>query len=272
MEPIVIPNLDLKRIADSGQCFTWTRTGENAYAIRAGKRCLKARQEAETFFFSCTGAEWEAYWKRYFDLDTDYGAIVRLADPEDAYLAAALRSASGIRILRQPLWEVMCSFLISQNNNITRIRRSVEGLCRRYGEACPGPDGAEAFFAFPTPDALAGASVEDFAALGLGYRAKYMAALAARMKDGGLQAFEETLRAADDETAIAALMTLYGVGRKVAECICLFGLHRLDCFPIDTHIRKALARHYPEGFPRERFRGCSGVIQQYIFYHDLTGG
>ena len=271
MEPIVIPYMDLQRIAASGQCFTWEILDGGAYAIRAGGRYLEARQEGERFWFSCTGTEWEAYWKRYFDLETDYGAMLRAADPADEYLEAALRCASGVRILRQELWEVMVSFLISQNNNITRIGRSVTGLCERYGRALPKPGGAGCYRAFPSPDELAGATAADFAALGLGYRARYLEALVQRMRDGGLESLERRLAEADDEAAIAEFMTFYGVGRKVAECICLFGLHRLECFPIDTHIRKALALHYPEGFPRGRYQGFSGVLQQYIFYYDLMG-
>lgn len=267
--------MDLGQIAASGQCFTWRRLdappGETRYAISALGRRLIAEQRGNRFTFSCGRAEFDAVWRPYLDLDTDYGAIKRAVDPADRYLSAAVGYGGGIRVLRQDLWEVMVSFLISQNNNITRITRSIDGLCTRFGPLhSGGPEGS--YHAFPRPEALAGADAADFEALGLGYRAKYLVELVRRMDGGGLAAFQAAAEAADDQGARAALMGLYGVGRKVADCVCLFGLHRVDAFPVDTHIQKILDAHYPEGFPMARYAGFLGILQQYLFYYDLKKG
>lgn len=259
MFTITIPDMDLEQIAASGQCFTWRRLGKGQFLILSQGRTLTIAQDGEVFTFSCTEEEFDLHWRDYFDLDTDYAAIKSAIDSADPCLTAAAVFGGGIRILRQDFWEVMVSFLISQNNNITRITRSVAALCEHYG-----PSGA-----FPRPDDLRGVPAAAFEALGLGYRAKYLIALASDMSGGGLEEFEESLESCNDAEAAAILTTLYGIGKKVADCILLFGLHRVDFFPLDTHIRQILARHYPCGFPFERYRGSLGVLQQYLFYYDL---
>lgn len=269
---IKISDMDLEQIGESGQCFTWTKLGENRWAIETLCRYLEAEQQGELFSFSCSEEEFDEVWHPYFDLDRDYGKVKQRIDSEDDYLQAAAAYGSGIRILKQDLWEVMVSFMISQNNNISRIRSSIRLLCREFGRQLPKPglEGEEFYFTFPTPEELSRASAEDFASLGLGYRAKYMKVLAERMKDGGLAELRSLLTAAQDEEARELLVTYYGIGRKVADCICLFGLHRTDMFPVDTHIKKIIDRHYGQsGFPFARYEGVLGIIQQYMFYFDL---
>lgn len=261
-------SLDLNQIAASGQCFTWKRLADGRWAIPAFDRCLFAAQDGAQLTFSCDEDEFHAVWRAYFDLDGGYDELLRTIDPDDAYLTAAAAYGRGIRILRQSLWEVMVCFLISQNNNITRITRSVDALCQSYGAPLPGG----VCRAFPSPDALAQAQESDFQAHGLGYRARYLAALSREMRSGGLDAFAQALHRADDREAHALLTGLYGVGNKVADCILLFGLHRMDAFPSDTHIRRILETHYPQGFPRARYAGMLGAVQQYLFYYDLHGG
>lgn len=259
-----VPHLDLAQIAASGQCFTWERRADGGWRIPAGEHCLWARQEGMELNLSCSQEEFDGFWSHYFDLETDYGGLKAALDPADRYLCAAAAHGGGIRVLRQDFWEVLVSFLISQNNNITRITRSMTLLRERYGRDCGG------FRAFPRPEDLAGATEGDFQALGLGYRAKYLVRLSEKLSGGRLAEWEEELSRCSNEEAERALMGLYGVGKKVADCICLFGLHRADFFPVDTHIRQIFAQHYPQGFPYERYRGYLGIIQQYLFYYDLS--
>ena len=141
--------LDLDQIAASGQCFTWQRLGEGHYGIPARGSYVEAEQRGERLVFSCGETEFEALWADYFDLSTDYEAIQAAIDPADGYLRAAARYGRGIRVLRQDLWEVLVSFLISQNNNIGRITRSVQGLCRRWGEERRA--GSRTYWSFPLP-------------------------------------------------------------------------------------------------------------------------
>lgn len=260
--------LDLDQIAASGQCFTWQRLGEGHYGIPARGSYVEAEQRGERLVFSCGETEFEALWADYFDLSTDYEAIQAAIDPADGYLRAAARYGRGIRVLRQDLWEVLVSFLISQNNNIGRITRSVQGLCRRWGEERRA--GSRTYWSFPSPAALVGASESDFAALGLGYRARYLVRLTAEVEAAGYEDWARRLRAAGAEEAMERLTGLYGVGKKVAQCVCLFGLHQVDAFPVDTHIRRVLEAHYPAGFDLERYKGYGGILQQYLFYYDLS--
>lgn len=259
MFTLLILDMDLDQIAASGQCFTWRRLGDHRYEIAHQGRSITASQAGEEFTFSCTEEAFYTHWYDYFDLATDYAYIKAAIDTADPCLTAAAAHGAGIRVLRQDFWEVLVCFLISQNNNITRITRSVQGLCERYG-----PNGA-----FPRPDDLLGAETSDFEALGLGYRAKYLVSLVEQMSSGALEELDEALSDCGDTEAEQLLMALYGIGKKVADCVLLFGLHRVDFFPLDTHIKQILAQNYPLGFPFDRYRGFLGILQQYLFYYDL---
>ena len=161
---------------------------------------------------------------------------------------------------------MIVTFLISQQNNIKRIRKCIETICRKYGERKISATGVE-YYAFPTVAALSRATEEELRGCGLGYRAKYIAVTA-----GTIASCEISLEKIYDMRYPAAkkeLMKLCGVGEKVAECICLFALHHMDAFPIDTHIRQVMDVHYKRGFPNRRYKGMRGIMQQYIFYYDL---
>ena len=261
-----IPYFDLSEICDSGQCFRMERITENEFQIRAEDKYLRATQEGETVRFDCSEEEFETFWKYYFDLERDYGIYIEAIDPEDTYLKTAAELGSGIRILNQDLWEMIVSFLISQQNNIKRIRKCIETICRKYGERKISATGVE-YYAFPTVAALSRATEEELRGCGLGYRAKYIAVTAGTIASGEIsleKIYDMRYPAAKKE-----LMKLCGVGEKVAECICLFALHHMDAFPIDTHIRQVMDVHYKRGFPNRRYKGMRGIMQQYIFYYDL---
>lgn len=285
MYEIEIDDMDLRQLALSGQCFRMRPLeggGEDGiWSAAAADRYVEMRQQGRHFLFSCEEEEFEAVWRGYFDLDTDYGAVKRSVDPGDTYLQAAMAFGGGVRILRQELWEMIVTFLISQNNNITRIRNSVEALCRKYGEKRMGaglkllPDGtAEAvqrpYDAFPDAHAVAAGGLEGLAGLGLGYRDKYVWAMAKRCSFKEGEAWMEELKKADYHTAHGMLTAEFGIGRKVADCICLFGLHHVEAFPVDTHVKQIVKAWYPEGFPLERYRGYAGILQQYMFYYKVN--
>ena len=129
-----IPHFDIAQICESGQCFRMTQLSEHKYEVIASDRYLEVTQQGEQCTFSCSEDEFETFWKSYFDLDTDYGGMQAAIDPKDRYLSGAAKRGSGIRILRQDLWEMIISFLISQQNNIVRIRRCIQNICEKYGE------------------------------------------------------------------------------------------------------------------------------------------
>ena len=264
-----IKNFSLREISISGQCFRMREIGSanDTFEIIAGDKRLLTAQKSDVISFDCTKDEFEKHWANYFDLQTDYEKIIGSIEKKDKYLQAAARSASGVRILRQDLFEMIITFIISQQNNIQRITKSIEKLCEAYGKKFGRGD--DAYYAFPTAKKLASLSEDDLLLLGLGYRAKYIIKVANDIASGAFNL--NPLKKMDYDDAKRELLSLYGVGEKVANCICLFALHHTEAFPIDTHIKQILDKNYPNGFPFKRYEGCAGILQQYMFYYDLHG-
>ena len=272
----------IPQICESGQCFRLDAVSEDTYELLAGSRYLKIgiRQKdlagetdgsgkadvyGETILY-CTQEEYDSFWKEYFDLSVSYSDYIARIDADDDYLRSAAEFGRGIRILRQDTWEMIITFILSQQNNIPRIKGLIRTLSERYGRRKETPD-KSVYYTFPEAEALSKATEQELRDLKLGYRSKYICGTAQMVADGRIDL--EALRSLDYADARAELMRLPGIGGKVADCICLFALHQMDAFPVDTHIKKVMELHYPEGFPFERYRGCAGVMQQYIFYYDL---
>lgn len=262
-----ISNFNLEQICNSGQCFRMTKINdkENLFSVIAQNQYLELSQKGDETTFFCSIDEF-SFWEEYFDLKTDYQTYLNQVDPTDTYLQEAARLSSGMHILRQDLWEIIISFLISQQNNIARIRRCVQNICEKYGEKLTSKNNT-IYYSFPTPAALSNATEDELKACNLGYRAKYVRKTAQDIASGSFSL--EALRAMPYEEAKKELLKLYGVGVKVADCICLYALHHLEAFPVDTHINQALQAHYADGFPMNRYEGIQGIMQQYIFYWEL---
>ncbi len=269
MIKIQTDNFSLKQISDSGQCFRMREEKDGKYSVIAKEHYLIVEQQGNEVTFYCDEKEYESIWCDYFDLNGEYKKYIESISVEDTYLVNAAKYGSGIRILKQDVWEMIITFIISQQNNIKRIRKCIDTICEKYGEAKASAEGEE-YYAFPTPKALAAVTEEEFKACNLGYRSKYLVKTSRMIADGEFDI--NALYGLPYDEAERELMKLTGIGSKVADCICLFGLHMLDAFPIDTHIIKVLEEHYPKGFPFEKYPGFAGVLQQYIFYYDLMKG
>lgn len=263
-----INNFNLSQICQSGQCFRMAQKSDSIYSVIAGERYLELEQQENQCIFYCDEAEFQNFWQGYFDLEGDYATCIEQINPRDVYLLNAAAFGSGIRILRQDLWEMIVSFLISQQNNIVRIRRCIQNICERYGEKRINAQG-EVYYTFPSPESLAELNEDELKECNLGYRSKYVVRTARSVVSGELDL--NAVRQMPYKKAKEELMKLFGVGEKVADCICLFALHHLQAFPIDTHINQALENHYKRGFPKRRYQGYQGVLQQYIFYYELFG-
>jgi N-glycosylase/DNA lyase len=228
----------------------------NVWEVKAFSKRLIIRQKEETHshIFECSSEEFEKIWFDYFDMGRDYGKIkANIRAIGDPYLTAAIDYGHGIRILRQDLWETMVTFLISQRNNIPRIKNIIAKLCQPY-------DGR-----FPAPDLLSQYTENDFLALGLGYRARYLQNIVKAVREGNLNLQElETMNSFD---AINFLKDFSGIGDKVASCIALFGLHKVDAFPIDVWIRRIIDERYGGNFDKTRFSEYAGIVQQYMFFY-----
>lgn len=257
-----IENMSMDQIEKSGQCFRIKSIGNNRYSVITREYYLEVEDFGDgSFDFYCSEEEFQSVWKEYFDLDTDYGRIIKNIDPEDKYLIAAGQAGSGIRILRQDLWEMIVTFIISQRMSIPRIASIVESLCEGLGNRCE--NNGKVFYSFPTPEQMAD---KDLSGFSLGYRDKYIQRLAhdVAYKDFSLDYLNEEHELRE---YLDYLCSIYGVGVKVANCVVLFGMHKLDAFPIDTWISRIVEREYAGTFPVEKYE-YAGVLQQYIFYYE----
>lgn len=268
---IKVDCFDIRQIADSGQCFRFREhpTKPDTFTVVVGVDYMEITQAAgsHTIELSCEMQQFTDKWARYFDIPTGYKKIIDSIDKDDKFLTDAAVFGRGIRILHQDLWETIVSFMISQNNNIPKIRKSIEDLCERYGSRIHIPDGCgqgEPQFTFPTPEQLKDA---DFRAYGVGYRDKYLEGLVRNVLDGKIDL--RTLSSGDSDKN---LRSIYGIGQKVANCIRLFGMHEVDAFPVDTWINKIIKQQYDGKFPVEQYDGYAGIIQQYMFYYVTRGG
>ena len=254
-----------------GQVFRF-REYQKGYLVFSADKCAYCYAEGDSAFI-----DGDDYFFDYFDLSRDYGRIVENAVSYGFdKLSFAAKKHSGLRILKQDKFEALISFIISQNNNIPRIKTIIERLCEKYGEkkTFKGID----YYAFPTPEALSKAEIKDFKSLGLGYRDEYVSIAARSVFRGEIDL--EKLALADTPSLRKALISIKGVGEKVADCALLFGFNHTDSFPVDTWIEKL----YHEDFNGEltdrkkisdyfvrMFGENSGFVQQYLFYSKREG-
>ena len=271
MIAVITDDFNLNRIADSGQCFRWKKLDEFSYRIIAGRSCLYiAARDRDRFELSCSEDEFRGFWQDYFDLGENYRNIrKRISPEEDPFLWRAAEHGKGIRILRQDPWEMLITFIISQNKNIPAIRRSVELLAECCGKKMTDSRGQD-YHAFPDPAAVASLPENELMACKLGYRWKYVHAAAEAVCSGNIDL--DRLPAADENTAMTALTGLFGVGIKVASCVSLFGLHHTDAFPVDVWMKRILKEQYPDGYPYEKYAPYNGICQQYMFAYYRTLG
>lgn len=210
-----------------------------------------------------TSDEFENVWMKYLSLDVDYGKADRViidAMPNErdrAEMTAAVNSGRGIRILRQEPFETLISFIISQNNNIPRIKKIISAMCGMYGKNN----------AFPTADALVEAGEDGIFALKTGFRAKYIYDAALKVKTGEI-VLNDIAECEDYDKCTDILCSIKGVGPKVSSCVLLFGFGKTEAFPIDVWMKKSLALHYPNGFDASALGKYAGIAQQYMFYHE----
>lgn len=244
-----------------GQCFRWTEQPDGSYLGIVRGLPARVSDQDGALVLSSDEQQFAQLWRDYFDCDTDYAAICD-SFAVDAFTAAAADFGRGIRILRQEPWEALCTFILSQCNNIPRITGIVDRLCTLLGE--PISFEQQTLYAFPSPEQLAICTPEDLAPLRAGYRTPYLIAAAQAVCSGTVDF--SALSRMDTDAARREIMQLRGVGRKVADCFLLFGLHKLDAFPVDTWMKKAAA--YYSGDMKQFINSpYAGVYQQYFFFY-----
>ena len=252
-------DFDLETIAKSGQCFRFIKTGEKEYKINAFSKVLTIKDLGNnTFDFDCSKSDFDKIWSDYFDLKTNYSEIRKMVKGND-FLEKCAEYSKGMRMLKQDKWEMLISFIISQRKSIPAIQTSIERMSKLCGQKID-----EENYAFPTPVEILSASVEDLASCGLGYRLDYI--LKASQTVYGNPGLLDSYNELSDDELFAKLKEMQGVGDKVASCISLFGYHRLNFFPKDVWINRALSEHFPNGYDFSLYAPYNGVVQQYIFF------
>ena len=267
-----------KHIFEFVQCFRWDEENDKSYTGIVGRNVVNVKEVENKVIFSSFGVDnLKELVQSYFDLDRDYEKIKEELSKVDKYLAKSIEYGNGIRILNQDLWETIISFIISANNNIPRIKGIINRLSKKYGEKIEWR--GKEYYTFPTVEELSKASVEDLRSLGLGFRdiRVYETTHKILSKEVDL---EKLHNEADTEKVRNILLTLSGVGPKVADCILLFStLKRFDVFPIDVWVRRVMNELYIknedetkvnkkeiERLAKEKYGNLEGIAQQYLFF------
>ena len=276
----IIKNIDsfeLKDIFECGQCFRWNENEDGSYTGVINKGVLNVEKQGEKIIFTgMLDGDIKEIVNSYFDLDRNYEEIKMQLSNIDKYLKKSVEYGKGIRILNQDLWETIISFIISANNNIPRIKGIIERISEKYGTEVKWKN--KKYYIFPTPEQLGKATVENLRSLGTGFR--------------DVRIYETTQKVLNDEVnldniekkgtieAREELLTLSGVGPKVADCILLFStLKRFDVFPIDVWVRRVMNELYIKNkdeskvskkeimkIANGKFGDLEGLAQQYLFY------
>lgn len=274
-----VPCIDLDLTLDCGQAFRWNKNEDGKWcAVVSGivnnSPCSKYveieqelspdRKTATLTFYGATEDEVEKFWKPYFDLDRDYDEICEVLRC-DGNINKAIDEFYGIRILNQDPWETLCSFIISQNNNIPRIKGIIDRLCENFGEQVVPPCASypNGLYSFPSAETIAKLEPEDLAPLRAGFRNKYIIDAARKVASGEVDLGK--IRKLPLEEAEAELIKIKGVGSKVAQCALLYGCGQIDAFPIDVWVKRIMSEMYPEGLS-ECTQGIRGIAQQYLFH------
>ncbi len=309
-----IPYFNLRKIMNSGQIFRMYEPEAGRFVVFSGNKRLELCQhfddsekghgtEIGTVEFMCSQKEFDEYWENYFDLKRNYGAIVQTAknhyqkvkNSGAEFLKKSCEYGADIRVLKQDIWEMMISFIISQQKQIPSIRKCIEALCERFGEK------HSSWYGFPTPESIASAGPDGVKGLSLGYRERYIYETAVKYLTDGIS--DDKLRTMPADEVKKYLCSFTGIGDKVADCVALFGVGLVDSFPIDVHIKDILYREFVSDKTKNRiekniandishkklldrlsysdymqiindnfsaFNGVKGIVQQWIFAYEIA--
>lgn len=269
-------NINLEKTFNCGQCFRWNydnQTNTWRGIVRNKVYWIREKEENGRKFIETTASksEWNKILFTYLDLDTVYEDELDIPN-SDKFAINAQNAGRGIKILRQEPWETLISFIISQRNNIPKIKSTIERLCKAYGKKLEvynenGKQYPSELYGFPSASVLASLDISDLENLGLGYRDEYILNAAKAVDNDIINLDELTFSQVNGNKAVEQLMTLKGVGPKVANCVALFGLHKLDMFPIDVWIQRIIDTYYNGNINIESYGKLAGVVQQYMFYY-----
>ena len=276
-------SFNVTHIFECGQCFRWNKQDDGSYTGVIKDGVINVKQlDNEIIFSGVCEKDLKSVITDYFDLNENYIEIKEKMAKIDNFMKTSIEFGDGIRILHQDFWECIISFIISANNNIPRIKKIIERISQKYGNKIRFRE--KDYYTFPTPKELSKASIEDLRNCGLGFRDKRIFYTTQKIlnKEFNLKVISNLN---DSNLIREELLTLDGVGPKVADCIMLFSLKRFDVFPIDVWVRRVMNELYIHNeneekvsskllneIAKEKFMGMSGIAQQYLFYCKREGG
>ncbi len=277
-----IHDFDLGQTLECGQAFHFEKTGEQDYIVVAMNRMLHVAQttaggKVNLIFYNTSAEDFENVWNDYFDFDTDYAFIKSELLKMDERLREAIDSKWGVHILNQDFFEMLMSFIISQNKQIPQIKELVFRISKFYGKKL-GEYNGKAYYSFPDVNECEVITEEDFRNMKTGFRAPYLYDAAKKCKEGMYSV--DILRGLNDDEVMECLKQIKGVGEKVASCVMLFGLGRRSAFPVDVWMKRIMERLYfgedtkkevIMEFAKKRFGELGGYAQQYLFYFARDG-
>ena len=272
-----VDTFNLKFTLECGQCFRWKEVNTNTYIGVIQDRVIKIKQEGNNLdIWSNKKENLEQVVKNYFDLNTDYTKIEKEIVKIDSNIKEAVEFSTGIRILNQPLFETIISYIVSANNNIKRISKSVNDISKMYGTKVEF-EGQE-YYLFPTLEQLSKCTNEELLECGLGFRARYVVHdVEEFMKNPNVI---KELKSMTTQEVQEVLMKLMGIGPKVADCIMLFALKKSEVFPVDVWVKRIMEKLYFKKntslktireFAKENYGVNAGIIQQHLFYNVREG-
>lgn len=277
-----IESFEPKHIFECGQCFRWNIEDDGSYTGVVKNNVLNVKKEENSIIIKGMCEDnLEELCKDYFDLDTDYQKIKNKLSKLDNNLMVSIKYGKGIRILKQDIWEALISFIISANNNIPRIKGIIERISKQYGEEIIWDN--KKYYTFPNPEQLSNASVSDLRKLGLGFR-DVRVFETCRLINQNIISIEELGTIKNIDELKEQLLRFPGVGPKVADCIMLFSMKKLEVFPIDVWVKRVMTELYGDEirklkstntiisnkhileYAQQYFGNLAGVAQQYLFY------
>lgn len=272
-----LKNFNLKQTLECGQIFRFEKVSNNSYGLIARDKRIKITQEADSGtlrIYNSSPSDYQEIWKSYLDIETDYGHIINEISKDDPHMQEATDYGRGIRILNQDTWEMIISFIVSQNKAIPHIQTCINNLCQAFGTLMTDK-GGESYYAFPTVEELSKATDEEIRTCKVGFRAPYIMDACQKVMDGTVVL--EALPGMSTLEAKESLMKIKGIGEKVAHCVLLFGLGKTDTFPTDVWIKRIMQEVYFYGketknqeiieFANEKYGHYAGYAQQYLFYY-----
>lgn len=268
---------NLKYTLECGQCFRWEKIDEDEYIGVISDRVIRIRQQKnKLYIWTSLKENLEKVIKEYFDLNTNYKALENEISKIDKNICESLKYSSGIHILNQPLFETIISYIISANNNIKRISRSVKDISKKYGKKVvfEGKD----YYLFPTLEEFKNITIDDLLSCGTGFRARYIKHTVEHFLEH--KEYLRDIYKLETTAARTMLTSLMGIGPKVADCILLFSLKRGEVFPIDVWVKRIMEKLYfnketnikeISGFAQDKFGVYAGIVQQHLFHNVREG-